>query len=117
MAGSSFRKPIKVWRITGKPQRTEDGLLKYPEPQEITIKASVQPLRATEQDVLPETVRTCRAVKVYSDEELMQANQSDGQKADEFEWLGKRWVVVGCDAYQSGVISHFKAYAVEVKTH
>lgn len=117
MSGSSFRRPIKVFRTTGKPERMSNGYLVYPEPQEITIKASVQPLRATEQDVLPENVRTCRAVKVYSSEELLQANQSNGQKADEFEWLGKRWVVVGCDAFQSGVISHYKAYAVEVKTH
>ncbi len=114
MVGSSFRKPIKVWRYTEPAVLGKDGRFTIAEPTEITIKASVQPLKATEMEALPEGRRGSRAVKVYSDTELLMVDQQSGQQPDQFEWLGRRYEVVGCDAYQSGVINHYRAYAVEV---
>ena len=111
---SSFRRPIKIWRYTEKPVLGDDGRYTIAEPTEITIKASVQPLKATEMDALPEGRRGFRAVKVYSDTELLMVDQQSGQQSDRFEWLGRMYEVVGCDAYQSNVINHYRAYAVEV---
>lgn len=114
MVGSSFRKPIKVWRYTEPAVLGEDGRFTIAEPTEITIKASVQPLKATEMEALPEGRRGSRAVKVYSDTELLMVDQQSGQQPDQFEWLGRRYEVVGSDAFQSGVINHYRSYAVEV---
>lgn len=114
MVGSSFRKPIKVWRYTEPAVLGKDGRFTIAEPTEITIKASVQPLKATEMEALPEGRRGSRAVKVYSDTELLMVDQQSGQQPDQFEWLGRRYEVVGSDAFQSGVINHYRAYAVEV---
>jgi hypothetical protein len=114
MVGSSFRKPIKVWRYTEPAVLGKDGRFTIAEPTEITIKASVQPLKATEMEALPEGRRGSRAVKVYSDTELLMVDQQSGQQPDQFEWLGRRYEVVGSDAFRSGVINHYRAYAVEV---
>lgn len=114
MSGSSFRRPIKIWRYMQPAVLGNDGRFSIAEPTEMTIKASVQPLRATEMDALPEGRRGSRAVKVYSDTELLMVDQQTGQQADQFEWLGRRYEIVGCDAYQSNVINHYRAYAVEV---
>ena len=65
-------------------------------------------------EALPEGRRGSRAVKVYSDTELLMVDQQSGQQPDQFEWLGRRYEVVGSDAFQSGVINHYRAYAVEV---
>lgn len=111
---SSFRRPIKIWRYAEKPVLGDDGRYTIADPTEMSIQASVQPLKATEMDALPEGRRGCRAVKVYSDTELLMVDQQSGQQPDRFEWLGRMYEVVGCDAYQSNVINHYRAYAVEV---
>lgn len=111
---SSFRRPIKIWRYSEKPVLGDDGRYTIADPTEMSIQASVQPLKATEMDALPEGRRGCRAVKVYSDTELLMVDQQSGQQPDQFEWLGRRYEVVGSDAFQSGVINHYRAYAVEV---
>lgn len=111
---SSFRRPIKIWRYAEKPVLGDDGRYTIADPTELSIQASVQPLKATEMDALPEGRRGCRAVKVYSDTELLMVDQQSGQQPDQFEWLGRRYEVVGSDAFQSGVINHYRAYAVEV---
>lgn len=111
---SSFRRPIKIWRYAEKPVLGDDGRYTIADPTEMSIQASVQPLKATEMEALPEGRRGSRAVKVYSDTELLMVDQQSGQQPDQFEWLGRRYEVVGSDAFQSGVINHYRAYAVEV---
>lgn len=112
-----FRQPIKVWRYTDKPQLQANGKFVMPEPEAITIMASVQPLKITEMDALPEGRRGAHAVKTYSDEPFLMADQDTGQQADRFEWLGRTYEIVGTDAFQCNVISHYRCYAVEVKKH
>lgn len=111
---SSFRRPIKIWRYAEKPVLGDDGRYTIADPTEMSIQASVQPLKATEMEALPEGRRGSRAVKVYSDTELLMVDQQSGQQPDQFEWLGRRYEVVGSDAFQSGVINHYRSYAVEV---
>lgn len=62
--------------------------------------------------------RNVAYVKVYTDVYLRPQRASeagtDGQDADIIEWMGRHFMIVQCDAYQSGVISHYRAYAKEV---
>ena len=113
---SSFRKPIPVLRAgTG---HYDDDLGTWVEDtpsQSISVMMSVQPLRLEEMDALPEGRRTSRAVKIYSGEELLPAEQDIEQNADIITWQGRQWEVLACDPYQMGVISHYKSLAVEVK--
>lgn len=113
---SSFRKPLVIVRL-GKTELTEDGLFTVPKQSRFTVNASVQPLKPTEMQALPEGRRGCRAVKVYTDVPLYMANQRTGQQADKFKWLGLWMEVVASDWYQSDVINHYRAYATEVLDH
>lgn len=110
---SSFRKPLTIVRLD-KPELLENGRFTEPKESQFVVNASVQPLRPTEMQALPEGRRGCRTVKVYSDEMLWMADQMTGQQADKFMWLGVWFEVVASDWYQSGVISHYRAYATEV---
>jgi hypothetical protein len=113
---SSFRKPISVKR-TEPGHYGDDGNWVDGAETTLTIYMSVQPLRVDEMDALPEGRRNSRAVKIYSDDELLPAEQTTGQNADFITWQGKQWEVIGCDPYQMGVISHYKSLAVEVKAN
>ena len=113
---SSFRKPIIVKR-TGQGDYDADGVWVEGIPAELSVRMSVQPLRMDEMDALPEGRRSSRAVKIYSDTELLPAEQTSGQNADQVRWQGKQWEIVGCDQYLMGVIPHYKALAVEVKVN
>lgn len=114
---SSFRNSLTIHRYDGKPELQTNGRYKMPAQISLVVQASVQPLKATEMEVLPEGRRGCRAVKVYSSEELYMADQGNGIQADQFDWLGRRYEIVAVDAYQCGVINHWRMYAVEVNTH
>lgn len=111
---SSFRKVLTILRYNGKPELCVDGTYILPKATEMTILASVQPLKANEVNILPEGMRTSRAVKVYSGVELLVANQQEGMLADRFIWRGMTFEVVASDIYQCAVINHYRAYAVEV---
>ncbi len=112
---SSFKKPITVTRTA--PGSYVNGYWQPGEPTVMTIRMSIQPLRVDEMDALPEGQRSSRAVKIYSEAELLPTDQATSQEADVITWLGKSWEVIGCAPYQMGVIPHYKAYAVEVKAN
>lgn len=83
---------------------------------DVIISASVQPLKMIEMEALPEGKRTGEAVKIYSDERLYPALQNgDGQlmrNADRLLYDNREWEVVSCSQFQSGIISHYKSYAI-----
>lgn len=111
---SSFRKPITVMRYDGKPELLADGTYLYPDATELEVYASVQALKANEMYALPEGRRQGRAVKIYTDVELYTADQHTGTQADRFIWRGRTFEIVASDIFQSDVINHYRAYAVEV---
>lgn len=89
----------------------------------ITIRASVQPLNNEETQALADGGRTARTVKLYTSTKLLPERQSytdvDGnsvpaQTADVLIYDGEQWKIIMCNAYQSNVINHYKAYAQEV---
>lgn len=112
----SFRRKLTIYRYEGKPVLQDNGRYTMPEQIEVSVMVSVQPLKATEMEALPEGRRSARAVKIYSSVELFMADQKYGQQADQFDWLGRRYEVVASDAYQCNVINHYRAYAVEVNS-
>lgn len=110
---SSFRKPIVVKRF--QPGHNEQGHWIEGDTTQFAIVASVQPLKASELEVMPEGRRTnARAIKIYTNDKLMATNQKENQLADQIYWQDNFYEVVSVDEYQMGVISHYKIYALEV---
>jgi hypothetical protein len=113
---SSFRKPYTV--IRSAPGSYVDGYWVEGAETNIVITASVQPLKVNEIEALPEGKRSSSAVKIYTDTKLLPAKQATetatATSADMLQYSSSAWEIVACASYQSGVISHYKAYAVEV---
>ena len=114
----SFRKQVKVLRQSPGTYG-DDGRYTRGTSSEMTIMASVQPLGSQERYIVgQEGGRSVAHVKVYTNVYLRPQRASeagtDGLDADIIEWQGRRFMVIQCDAYQSGVISHYRAYAKEV---
>lgn len=116
-----FRRKQTIERLSHGQWR-DDGTWQPGERQEMTIMASVQPLNDKDYtQIQADGMHTSRSVKIYTSTELYPDRDSssiagmgvDHQEADRIIWLGRRWKVVQCDAYQSGVISHYKAIALE----
>ena len=84
--------------------------------------ASVQPLNKDEKsqyvDTEPQGGRQANLVKVYTDTELYPAKQmtsANGEReSDVLLWQGRLWRCIDCDAFQSGVISHYRAVFQEI---
>lgn len=112
-----FRKKVTVYRAGAGGYYNDEGEWVEGGREEITIKASVQPLTLREYNEVEEMAdgkRITRAVKLYTDTELLPADDATGEEGDMIEHRGKRYRIFRCDAYQSGVINHYKAYAMEV---
>ncbi|WP_287056443.1 hypothetical protein [Megasphaera sp.] len=114
-----FRQHITV-------ERTEAGTIddngRYTKGKATTmdIMASVQPLGSQERYTLlgPDGARNVAYVKIYTDTQLRPKSAANGQgeniEADIVDYGGRRFLVIQCDAYQSRVINHYRAYAKEV---
>lgn len=112
---SSFRKQQKIYRklpgdyIGGKwTEGAED-------PTPIIIKASVQPAAAGDYDMMQATSGGRRLegmVRIYSDTELIAAGEGK-TNGDVLAWRGNRYLVIGVAPWQSGVIPHFRMFAVK----
>lgn len=113
---SSFRKPYTVKRYAS--GQYVNGIWQDGQVTNINIKASVQPLNLDEIEYLPEGRRSSKSFKIYTDTELFPALQEkEGQQAtnpDVIVISGKDYEIIRVLPYQSGVINHYKCYAVEV---
>ena len=116
-----FRQPRTIRRKLGG-YVNDDGYYVPGKYRNITILASVQPLNKDEKaqyvDVEPQGGRQANLVKVYTDTELYPAKQRTSVNAeregDVLLWQGRLWRCIGCDAFQSGVISHYRAVFQEI---
>lgn len=114
-----FRRPVTIER-TSLGTIDDNGRYKKGTTTTLTIRASVQPLSLREQATIvgPDGARNVSYVKIYTDTPLIPQSAAKGQgkptMADIVQYLGRRFLVIQCDAYQSGVISHYRAYAKEV---
>ncbi|MFT9498025.1 hypothetical protein [Anaerosolibacter sp.] len=110
-----FRKPYEVKRkadgsyVKGK---WVDGI-----ESSVTIQASVQPINSDEIQYLPEGRRSGKSFKIFTSTELYAAEQfkgeSPGRQPDVIIIFEKRYEIVRVMPHQSGVINHYKCYAVE----
>lgn len=114
-----FRRPVTIER-TSLGTIDENGRYQKGTTATLTIQASVQPLSIREQSTIvgPDGARNVSYVKIYTQSPLIPQSAAKGQgeptMADIVQYLGRRFLVIQCDAYQSGVISHYRAYAKEV---
>lgn len=117
---SGLRRPVTVTRRTpgvyDSNGRWQEGTT-----SQLTILASVQPAKV--EDVssmmkeLPEGRQSGGVVKIYSAEPLQRAEDGTEpiQNADQIAWQGRTYEVVLCMPYQSGLLSHYKSLALEVR--
>lgn len=114
-----FRRPVTIER-TSLGTIDDNGRYQKGTMTTLTIQASVQPLSLREQATIvgPDGARNVSYVKIYTDTPLIPQSAANGQgestMADVVQHLGRRFLVTQCDAFQSGVISHYRAYAKEV---
>ena len=93
----------------------QDGMWVEGEDTTDTFIASVQP--ANDKDFIsPELAGESinNTIKLYSDIPLQTSRQGTNQNADIVEHLGRLYKVISCEAYQSGIIPHYKMIAREV---
>lgn len=119
-----FRKRFNITRTTTTGHFDDVGnWIESTDKTTISIKASVQPLNNEETQALSEGSRTARTVKLYTSTKLLPERQAytdaagnsvAAQTADVLTYDGETWKIIMCNAYQNGVISHYKAYAQEV---
>lgn len=115
---NGMRRPVVVKRqAVG--AYDENGRWQEGTTSQLTIMASVQPLKVSEMQALPEGRRSSSAVKVYTDTLMQRAEEqtetTSAQNPDIVTWQGRTYEVVDCLIYQSGIIPHYKALAVEVR--
>lgn len=110
-----FRKKFMIQRTSGG-KFDDNGIYQQGETEEFEIMASVQPISLDEYNqVFPQGIRTVNAVKIYTDTRLYPEKQgTPAQNADVLLYMDRKYKIITCHAYQSGVISHYKAYAQEV---
>lgn len=114
-----FRRPVTIER-TSLGTIDDNGRYQKGTMTTLTIRASVQPLSLREQATIvgPDGARNVSYVKIYTDTLLIPQSAAKGQgdaaMADVVQYLGRRFLVTQCDAFRSGVINHYRAYAKEV---
>lgn len=87
---------------------------KYVEAQtkEVEIKANIQPMKASQTLLLPESDRTKEWLNVWSQSEIRKMQEGDGGwDADTFIYNKKKYKVMGVSTYQMGVLDHYQAKA------
>ena len=79
---------------------------------DISIQASVQPLRGEEVQLLPEGRRNSQAVKIYTSTQLNAI--ASGRNPDRLVYMGSEFEILTVEPWQSNVISHYKCIGVKV---
>ena len=76
-----------------------------------SIMASIQPV--TEQDMVtpPEGRRLSDMVKIYTDSDLQEAEESTGLQPDLIVWRGYAYEINAKSVRQMDVINHYKVFA------
>lgn len=104
---SVFRQPIPGWR---RPKGTWVGgvFQPAPNPEPITIRASIQPASGSQLERLPQGKRTNATYALRADDVIQEA-MADDNDADVFEFYGRKWEVVDLRVWQNGIINHYEA--------
>jgi hypothetical protein len=104
---SIFRQPIQGLRRPA--GAYVNGLwVANPDPEPITIRASIQPASGSQLARLPEGKRTNPTYALRSEEAIQEAI-ADSHDADVFDFYGRRWEVIDLRTWQNGIINHYEA--------
>lgn len=101
-----FRKPQTITRVTA--GAYFNGLWVPGSESQLTIQASVQPVSAEDQIVMPAGKRLSDYVKAYTDSDLQIIDEIAGLQPDRLTWRGHEYECISSGVHQMGVISHFK---------
>lgn len=74
----------------------------------LTILASVQPVTAEDQIVMPAGKRLSDYVKAYTSTELIPLSESSQQQPDRLVWRGRQYECKELGVRQMDVIPHYK---------
>lgn len=101
---SEFRKTVSVSRrsvsyVNGKPV--------FGAPFAFTIEASVQPIKLSDMERLPEGRRSQRAFRLYTDSTLQTLVEGQSNP-DVVTIYGEAYEVLAVDSWQNDIISHNK---------
>ena len=108
----SFRKPFSVKRTVA--GSYVNGVYVEGAETTITIQASVQPVSGQDLVAIPEGRRASDMVKIYTDSDLFgQGDAGSGQSPDRLTYRGADYEIYTKDVNQSGVINHYKYYAIK----
>ena len=112
----SFAETFKVRRF-GKTEFA-NGKAIEPRFKEFEIKGSIQPYAPDEDQKEDALVRDKKAIKIYSDEALMNVDEKTKQKGDLVYFLGEWFEVQKTESWRGAGfmkgITHFKSIAMKV---
>lgn len=103
----SFRKPQTILRTL--PGQYVDGKWIEGAQTTVPILASVQPVTAEDQVVMPAGKRLSDYVKLYTSTELIPLSENAQQQPDRLVWRGRMYECIELGVRQMSVIDHFKA--------
>lgn len=83
--------------------------------EKIEMVVAINPATGKDLKNLPESQRTSQAIKVYSNELLVTANENISKKADCIEWRGCDYQVQNVEDWTNTDIPHYKSIAVKVE--
>jgi len=109
----SFRQAVTIKRVDAAPVAT-DGIYAPAATSNFTIKASIQPLKPNEMQLLEEGRRDSEAFRLYTDTQLLTAKTSTKKNADIAVFYGNEYEVLSCATWQNNVINHYKAIVVKL---
>lgn len=84
---------------------------------EFTVNAVVMPLTGKELLNLPEAQRTKRALRVYTDIQLVTADDVNNKKADRFDHQEREYEIQKNEDWTRTDIEHYKSIAIEVDSY
>jgi len=102
---SSFRKSIQAYRTAA--GSTAGGYVTPGTETSFTIRASVQPTKPTDLELLPEGRREARTFRLYTNDTLQVLNGEE-TKGDQVVLFGDRYETLAEMPWQNNVINHNK---------
>lgn len=102
----SFRKPQTILRTL--PGGYVAGKWVPGQETSLPILATVQPVTAEDQIVMPAGKRLSDYVKVYTATEIFPLGEIAGQQPDRLVWLGRTYECIDRGVRQMNVIPHYK---------
>ncbi len=109
----SFRQAVTIKRVTSAPVATK-GVYASAATSNITIQASIQPLKPNEMQLLPELRRNSEAFRLYTSTQLFPAEDETKKNADIAVFYGNKYEVLSCATWQNNVINHYKAIVIKL---